>query len=117
MAETAIARPVQQGSLDEALRVVRASLPEHGFKLVWPPPIAGGSVFAFASVWRRGEVRSVSHKSTTAARALLRAAEFELEKIQSASAPAACARCSRSGRFVTNSETFEICSHIGGTGR
>ena len=113
MERTSIAELIgRSASADTAIGIFRDWLPEHGFKLVVPPPLAGrGTVNAFASAWRRGETRVVSHKGATATLALLRVAESELAKIHSDAAFATCRECRGLGWFVTNLGTIKMCSH------
>jgi hypothetical protein len=101
----------QVANLDVALDGFREWLPTHGFKLVLPPPTAGGAPYAFASAWRRGDAQVVSHKGTTAALALLRAGESELVRLHDACAVAACTRCHGLCWFVTNAGMVELCHH------
>jgi cytochrome c553 len=112
MLKTDVSRLMNKvANLDVALDTFRDWLPTHGFKLVLPPPAAGGAPYALASVWRRGDAQVVSHKGATAALALLRAGESELVKLHDASAVAACTRCHGLCWFVTNAGTVEICRH------
>ena len=99
----------QIANIDAGMEIFRDWLPDHGFKLIMPPPMAGS--IAFASAWRRGEAHTVSHKGTSAALALLRAAQFELVKLRGASAGAVCGQCHGLGWFVTNAGTTELCRH------
>ncbi|HEX4159922.1 MAG TPA: hypothetical protein VHY79_15765 [Rhizomicrobium sp.] len=112
MPEIASARLMRQvANIDTALDTFRDWLPTHGFKLVIPPPVAGGAAHAFASAWRGGEATAVSHKGATAALALLHATEIELVKLCKARGAAPCSRCRGVGCFITNNGTIEICRH------
>src|ERR1700683_107042 len=100
MPETALPLLMSQvANIDVGIDILRDLLPDHGFKLVMPPPLSGS--IAFASAWRRGEAHAVSHEGTSAALALLRAAQSELARRRSASIVAACWRCHGLGWFVT----------------
>jgi hypothetical protein len=108
----AVAKLMHQiSSVDLGMDCLRDLLPAHGFKLVAPPPMTNGMPSAFASVWRYGEARAVSHRGSTAARALLHAVESELVKLHDVSAMAACSRCRGVGWFVTDAGSVEICRH------
>jgi len=108
-----MASPIGQATgLDTAVGIFRARLPEYGFKLVMPPPLAGGGLsHAFAAVWRRGAAQVISCNGATPALALLRATESELVKLSDAASRAACTRCSGLGWYVIDSETVRICRH------
>jgi hypothetical protein len=95
--------------VDAALSIIGSALPGYGLKLVIPPPLpTGESAQVFASVWRRGESHAVFHRATTAALALLNAAECECAKRRNARLSGGCARC---GGAVTTAGTKEICLH------
>ncbi|HEY3637208.1 MAG TPA: hypothetical protein VGK90_03570 [Rhizomicrobium sp.] len=96
---------------DGAIGIFREMLPHHGFKLVMPPALEGKSPWVFASVWKSGDLRSVAHKGTNAARALLRATEYELAALRNIETMMACDRCHGLGWYVEGRGILEVCRH------
>jgi hypothetical protein len=98
--------------LDEAIAAFRGMLPDHGLKLIVPPPLPGGSAGRMAlSAWRRGEVTAPVHAAARAGEALLQLVASEAERDRQALVQKRCARCRGIGWTITPVGARAMCPH------
>ncbi len=98
---------------DAAIRLFHRLLPDFGFQLGLPPPLAGHGRSAFALAWKRGDAGASPHLAATPALALLRATVTEHANRIEREAMRHCPDCGGVGWFVTGQARRQRCHHEG----
>jgi hypothetical protein len=105
-------RAIDEFSLDTAIAAAGKLLPDYGFKLVLPPPLADGTrPEPFASAWRRGETRAATYSAATPALALLKAAQCERDKLGDRDRLQSCSHCRGVGWYIATGGIRYVCRH------
>lgn len=98
--------------LEAAIATFRQLLPEHGLKLIVPPPLPRGCAAQIAlSVWRRGCVSVPVHRGRDASDAMLLLLASEAERDRQSFVQKSCARCRGVGWTITPAGVREMCPH------
>jgi hypothetical protein len=110
---TGLPQPAETAAFaDDAMALFVRAFPDHGLKIVVPPPSPGGMTrTASVSIWRRGEARALSCSGATPVAALLLAIQNEIEIRRDRETRAACKFCDGVGWYVSIEGTSEICRH------
>jgi hypothetical protein len=103
--------------LDEAIAAYQRALPDHGLKLIVPPPLPDGRRGHPAlSSWRRGEISAPVHRAASAGEALSLLFAAQAARDRLASVQAGCARCRGVGWTIAPAGIRVMCPHPEGKG-
>jgi hypothetical protein len=98
--------------LEAAIAAFRQLLPEHGLKMIVPPPLPDGHVAPIAlSAWRRGSVAVPVHRGSHARQAMLLLLAATAERDRQSLAEKSCARCGGVGWIIGQAGVRTICPH------
>jgi len=101
--------------LEAAIATFRQLLPEHGLKLIVPPPLPDGGTAQIAlSAWRRGCVSVPVHRGLDASDAMLLLLASEAERDRQSFVQKSCAHCHGVGWYIGSGGVRVICTHSTG---